>query len=372
MAQPEYLDIAGRRIGPGQPCFIIAEVAQAHDGSLGAAHAYVDMAAAAGADAVKFQTHFAKEESTPGEPWRVKFSKQDATRYEYWQRMEFTPEQWAGLADHATKVGLVFLSSAFSNKAVALLERLDMPAWKIASGEVSNHALLERMVATDRPLLLSSGMSSWQELDDAIGHVRTHGGQVGVFQTTTSYPCPPERIGLNVMAELRERYGCPVGLSDHSAVPETGIAAAALGANMVEVHIVFSKDCFGPDTSSSLTREGLERLVNGIRHVERIVFNTVDKDRMAEETADLRRLFSKSIVAARDLEAGAVLTEADIAFKKPGTGINAARWARYWAAGSSRPFRRHLACGGPPCLKPAVGACASSSWTGPTTGVLSP
>ncbi len=168
MEKSAHFRIGDRRVGPGEPCFIIAEVAQAHDGSLGAAHAYIDMAAQCGADAVKFQTHFAAEESTPAEPWRIQFSRQDGTRYEYWRRMEFDEAQWTGLAEHAAEAGIVFLSSAFSAKAVDLLTRLGMPAWKIASGEVSNHALLAQMVSTKKPILLSSGMSSWAELDAAV------------------------------------------------------------------------------------------------------------------------------------------------------------------------------------------------------------
>jgi N,N'-diacetyllegionaminate synthase len=146
------------------PCLIIGEVAQMHDGSLGTAHAYIDAVAGAGADGVKFQTHIAAAESTPGEPWRVKFSPQDSTRYQYWKRMEFSEEQWRGLAEHARDRGLIFLSSAFSAEAVELLERLGMAAWKVGAGEVSNLPLIERMARTGRPVLLSSGMSGWADV----------------------------------------------------------------------------------------------------------------------------------------------------------------------------------------------------------------
>src|SRR5215467_15257875 len=154
--------------GLSPQCCIVAEVAQAHDGSLGTAHAFIDACARAGADAIKFQTHIASAESTPGEPWRVKFSRQDASRYDYWKRMEFTAEQWRGLAEHANERGLIFLSSAFSFAAVELLERLGMSAWKVGAGEVTNLPLLERMARTGKPVLLSSGMSTWAELDAAV------------------------------------------------------------------------------------------------------------------------------------------------------------------------------------------------------------
>src|SRR5688500_4627381 len=145
-------------------CLIVGEVGLSHDGSLGLAHAFVDEIARGGADAVKFQTHIAEAESTPAEPFRVKFSRQDATRYEYWKRMEFSEAQWQGLADHARERGLVFLSSPFSREAVDLLTRVGMVMWKIASGEVSNLPLLDAMIATGRPILLSSGMSDVAEV----------------------------------------------------------------------------------------------------------------------------------------------------------------------------------------------------------------
>src|SRR5215813_11074319 len=154
--------------GRSPRCLIVGEVAQAHDGSLGLAHAFIDAIAAAGADAVKFQTHIAAAESTPDEPWRVKFSPQDASRYEYWKRMEFTEEQWCGLKRHADEKGLLFLSSPFSLEAVDLLERVGVAAWKIASGEVGNAPMMDRIVGTKWPVLLSSGMSPLNELDDAV------------------------------------------------------------------------------------------------------------------------------------------------------------------------------------------------------------
>ena len=140
--------IGEKSVGPGQPCLIVAEVAQAHDGSLGAAHAFIDAIADSGADAVKFQTHIAAAESTLGEPWRVKFSLQDNTRFDYWKRMEFTEEQWHGLKRHADKSGLLFLSSPFSFEAVELLNRVGVAAWKVPSGETANTPMLDHIIAT--------------------------------------------------------------------------------------------------------------------------------------------------------------------------------------------------------------------------------
>ena len=313
--------IGGRIVGPGQPALIIGEVAQAHDGSLGMAHAYIDAIARAGADAVKFQTHIAAAESTRSEPWRVKFSHQDDTRYEYWQRMEFTPSQWSGLKSHADDAGLLFLSSPFSEQAVDLLEALAVPAWKTASGEVENHVLLQRMAATQKPMLLSSGMSSWQSLDEAVACILREGAPIAVMQCTTAYPCPPEQVGLNLLPDLRERYQCAVGLSDHSGTIYPALAATNLGVEVIEVHVTMSREMFGPDVSSSVTTAELRQLVDGVRFTERMLSSPCDKDQRARELADLRATFGKSIVLRQDLPAGTRLERPHVALKKPGSGL---------------------------------------------------
>ncbi len=306
-------------------CLVIGEVGLSHDGSLGLAHAFIDEVARGGADAVKFQTHIASAESTPAEPFRVKFSRQDASRYEYWKRIEFSEAQWQGLADHAREKGLIFLSSPFSREAVDLLDRVGMTMWKVGSGEVGTLPLLDAMIATGTPILLSSGMSDIAELDKAVDRVRRAGVPLAVLQCTTAYPCPPERIGLNMMPFFRERYGCFVGLSDHSGTIYPGIAAATLGAEVVEVHVTMSRGMFGPDVPASVTIEELRQLVDGIRFVEKMRGSPVDKDAIARDMAPLRAIFTKSLVARERLAAGTVLSEAHLAMKKPGTGIPAER-----------------------------------------------
>jgi len=314
-----------RPVGSSEECCIVAEIGQAHDGSLGTAHAYIDAVAGAGADAVKFQTHIAGAESTIAEPWRVKFAPQDASRYDYWKRMEFTNEQWRGLKQHANERGLQFLSSPFSLEAVDLLSRLGVAAWKIGSGEVSNTPMLERILQTKLPVLLSSGMSSLGELDTAVARAKQHGVPLTVLQCTSSYPCPPEKIGLNLIPIFRERYGCRVGLSDHSGTIFPGLAATTLGISVLEVHVTFSREAFGPDVLASVTLDELRQLVQGVRFIETIMAHPFDKDAMAHEMAPLRKLFTKSVVAKVDLPAGTVLREDDLVVKKPGTGIPAAR-----------------------------------------------
>ncbi|MEA2497285.1 MAG: hypothetical protein QOJ29_5196 [Thermoleophilaceae bacterium] len=309
----------------GTGCLVIAEVAQSHDGSLGQAHAFIDSVARTGADAIKFQTHIAAAESTPSEPWRVAFSRQDARRYDYWKRMEFTEEQWRGLAHHSAEAGLLFLSSAFSVEAIELLERLDMKLWKVASGEVANHEFLDRMASTGRPVLLSSGLSTLGELDAAVARVRSHGAPVAVLQCATAYPCPPEKLGISMIPVLRERYGCPVGLSDHSATIYAGLAAATLGADVLELHVAFSREMFGPDVVASVTPDELRQLVEGIRFIESAMGATIDKDQAAADLVEVRRLFTRSAVVKQALPAGHVLAAGDLVAKKPGSGIPAER-----------------------------------------------
>ena len=320
----QVISIAGRPIGPGHPAFLIAEVAQAHDGSLGAAHAYIDAAAAAGADAIKFQTHIADAESTLDEPFRVKFSRQDETRYAYWRRMEFTPDQWSGLAEHANARGLIFLSSAFSVRAVEMLARINMAAWKVGSGEVGSNDLLGAMAKAGGPVLLSTGMSGYAEVEQILASLRGCGASVALFQCTSQYPVALKDVGLNVIDEFRRRFGCPVGLSDHSGTVFPALAAMAQGADMIEAHIVFDRRMFGPDTPASLTPEEFRLLADARNAFHQMRNHPVDKDVLADSLRPTRQIFGKSVALVGDTSAGTTLTRDMLTLKKPGTGISAA------------------------------------------------
>ena len=309
-------------------CTLVGEVGQGHDGSLGTAHAFIDAIAEAGADAVKFQTHLAEAESTPGEPWRVKFSYQDRTRYEYWKRMEFTEPQWLGLKEHAEERGLMFLSSPFSIEAVELLKRVGVAAWKIASGEVTNAPMFDSLSETGLPVLLSTGMSSLQEIDDAVQRIKSNGLPFAVLQCTSMYPTPPEKEGINMIPLFMERYDCPVGLSDHSGTIYAPMAAATLGASLLEVHVTFSYEMFGPDVPASVTMAELKQLAEGVRFIETMRASPVDKDEVAVELTEMRQLFTKSVVARTDLSAGTVLEAKHLTVKKPGRGFQRLGFAR--------------------------------------------
>lgn len=306
-------------------CLVVGEVAMAHDGSLGMAHAFIDAVARSGADAVKFQTHLAEAEGTLSEPFRVPFSPQDSTRHDYWLRTAFAEEQWGGLARHAEEKGLFFLSSPFSTESADLLRRVGVAAWKVPSGETGNGPLLENLLSDKLPILLSTGMSPMEEIDAAVAKVKAAGVMLAVMQCTSAYPCPPEQVGLNLVRLFRERYGCPVGLSDHSGTIFPGLAAAVMGAQVLEVHVTFSREMFGPDVAASVTTGELATLVEGVRWIERMLAAPVDKDQAAERMAPLRQVFTKSLVAARPIPAGTVLDRSMVALKKPGTGIPASK-----------------------------------------------
>jgi len=300
---------------------IIAEVAQAHDGSLGMAHAYIDAAAAAGADAIKFQTHIADAESTLDEPFRVKFSLQDESRYDYWKRMEFTTDQWLGLADHARKKGLFFLSSPFSVEAVDLLEKVGVAGWKIGSGEAFSIELLDAIFSTKKPILLSTGMSSWKEIDETASILKSRNLEFAILQCTSKYPTSLDEIGLNVIDEIRSRYDVPTGLSDHSGTPWPGLVALARGADVLEVHVAFDRRMFGPDTKASLTFEELS-LICEMRNATRKMDNApVDKDLLAQEMRSMRDMFGKSLALKYSMSSGEIISSEAITSKKPASGI---------------------------------------------------
>jgi N,N'-diacetyllegionaminate synthase len=304
--------------------YLIAEIGQAHEGSLGILHSYIDALATTGVDAIKFQMHIAEAESSAHEPFRVKFSYEDATRYDYWQRMGFTLDQWKGIKQYCDQVGLDFICSPFSNLAVDWLEEIGVKAYKIGSGEVNNLLLLQRIAQTGKPVILSSGMSNWQELDATVAFLKSHGVSFQLLQCTTAYPTQPEAYGLNVIAEIKARYGVTVGFSDHSAKVATNIAAVAMGAEILEFHVVFDRKMFGPDSKSSLTIDEVSYLVSSVHDISKALQNPVNKENN-EAFEPLKKIFEKSLAVNKDLPAGHILQLSDLEAKKPkGYGIDAA------------------------------------------------
>lgn len=248
-------------------------------------------------------------------------SGQDATRYDYWKRMEFTNDQWVEIARHTKEKELIFLSSAFSIEAVDLLDALEMPAWKVGSGEFRSQELLMAMTKTKKPILFSTGMSTYNEVDDAVKFFQKHDVDFGLFQCTSKYPTPINQVGLNVMHEYKEKYNCPVGLSDHTGSIHPALAAISQGADLLELHVTFDKRMYGPDTIASVTVDELKLICDHKKYMHEMTQSPVNKDVMANELEQVRSLFTKSIALRKPYTAGTIIEDHMIVPKKPGTGI---------------------------------------------------
>ncbi len=301
--------------------WIIAEVGSVHDGSFGNACKLVELVARCGADVVKFQTHVAEAETLKDAPAPSYFKAEP--RFAYFRRTAFTVDQWRELANVARANGLLFSSSPFAIEAVEILELAGIDVYKIASGEVTNVPLLERIAGTKHPVVLSSGMSDWAELDRAVEVLRPCGDLV-VMQCTSAYPCPVERAGVNVIDDIARRYGVPTGFSDHTQSLASAITAIAHGATVVEKHITFSRHMYGSDAQFAAEPDEFRRYCSELRDAWRIIDHPVDKSDLAG-VREMKQVFEKSIVTAAAVRSGQVLSRDVLAFKKPGTGIRADR-----------------------------------------------
>lgn len=308
--------------------FIIAEVGNTHEGSLGLAKEFIKVASECGVNAVKFQTHIFDAESLPDAPNPPYFNQE--ARKDYFDRTAFNLEQWIELRKFAEKkCSIEFISSPFSIEAVELLEKVDIQTYKIPSGEVTNLPLLKKIAQTGKRVFLSSGMSSWDEIDRAINVLQVEGcKELILFQCTSEYPCPPQESGLNVLNEMKERYGLPIGLSDHTFGCSVAIAAVVLGAEYIEKHFTLSKKMYGSDAKNSTEPDEFKNLVNELRNLELALNNKVDKDQKANSLKDMKIIFEKSIVTSKPLKKEDVIKEDDLAYKKPGNGIPASEFEK--------------------------------------------
>lgn len=303
--------------------YLIAEIGQAHEGSLGIAHSYIDALAMTGINAIKFQIHIAEAESSIYEPFRSEFSFEDKTRMDYWKRMQFTEVQWAGLKKHCNDKKLDFIASPFSVSAVDLLSNIGTEKYKIGSGEMDNFLMLDKIAELGKDIILSSGMSSIAELDETISYLKNRTCKLSLLQCTSSYPAEPHQWGLNIINVFKNRYKIPAGFSDHSGDIYACLAAAGLGAELLEFHVVFDQKMFGPDTSSSIPVRKVKNLVQGIRKIAAAMNNPVDKNIHAEFES-LKTNFGKSLAVNRNLQKGHTISVKDLESKKPaGYGISA-------------------------------------------------
>lgn len=297
---------------------LVAEVGQAHEGSLGILHSYIDALSCSGVDTIKFQTHIAFSESSIHEKFRKHFSYVDKSRFDYWKRMEFTRSQWLEIKKHCEDVGLEFLSTPFCVDAAKLLEGIGVNRFKVGSGDLENFLLLDYLASTGKELIISTGIHDIRTIDEAVNFLSKRNSRFSILQCTSDYPVPPEKWGLNMIEFYRERYGVRVGYSDHSGEIFAGLSATAMGAELLEFHVTFDKRMFGPDTSSSLTLDEINMLVKGCRSIRIALNNPLDKNHAADSQKVNRNLFGKSLSASRFIPSGKVIVFDDLESRKPG------------------------------------------------------
>ena len=335
--------LGARTIGPGAPVFIVAEAGVNHNGDEELARRLVDAAGAAGVDAVKFQT-FRSEKvisvSAPQADYQRVNTGRSETQLEMARRLEMGAEQTERISDHCRRAGVVFLSSPFDEDSADLLERLGVPAFKVGSGELTNHRFLSYLAGKGRPLLLSTGMATIEETAAALEVVERAGNpQLCLFHCVSSYPTPPSECNLRAMEAMRARFRLPVGWSDHTLGIHVSVAAVALGAHLIEKHFTLDRGLPGPDHAASLEPDELAALVRQIREVEQALGDGVKRRMPCEENTAL--VARRSVHLARTVEAGQTLVTDDLMVLRPGTGIPAEKIDSL----PGRRLRRSMAAG---------------------------
>jgi sialic acid synthase SpsE len=317
--------IGARPVGDGHPCFIVAEAGCNHNQKLDLAKQLVDMAVAANADAVKFQTYAAEEMYSKKTPMMKHFkdlmhAPDDATMFDLIKATELPYDMQPAIVEYCRKREIPFLSTPFGLRDVDILEELGVPAFKIASFEMTHFPLLRRVGQAGKPVILSTGMSTLGDIEKALNAIAQGGtSEVILLHCVSNYPAKPEHCNLRAIQTLKTTFGCPVGFSDHTPGIEVTKIAIAIGANMVEKHITVDQTLPGPDHYFSLTPDQLIALVQATREIE-MVLGSPTKLCTADEEA-MKRIGRRSLCAARHIGKGERVTEAMIAVKRPGTGI---------------------------------------------------
>jgi len=308
--------------------YFISEVAQAHDGSMLMAHSMIEASKKHGFNAIKFQAHFAEHESSKEEKFRIKLPYlPDKTRYDYWKRMELDYYKLNELYKHSKSLELDFICSPFSEFAVDLLEKSGVDVYKIGSGEFFNKRLIELVLQTKKKIYISTGMSSWDEIDTLACFIKdkypNQYSNVVFFNCTTSYPCPIDKIGIKNISKLKKLLNTQnIGFSDHSGNPNTIIAGYFQGANFFEFHTVFSREIIGFDSSSSLTFNESFKLIEDIKYFDLLNSKSLDKNAISDSLGELKSNFCKSLYFSNDLVNGTIITIDHLVLKKPGIGIS--------------------------------------------------
>ena len=307
--------------------FIIAEAGVNHNGSFETACRLIDAAKTAGADCIKFQTfkadklvsHMAKKADYQ------QANTGDGSQAEMLRRLELSYDDFTRLKEYCDQHGICFLSTPFDFESIVFLNNMDMPFWKIPSGEVNNLPYLISLAKTGKPVVMSTGMCEMKEIEDAIKILKDNGTKdIKLLQCNTEYPTPYEDVNLNAMETMRNHFKVEVGYSDHTKGIEIAIAAVALGATIIEKHFTLDHNMEGPDHKASLEPNEFADMVTSIRHIEKAMGNGIKTPSISEKKNIA--IARKSIVAKRDIKYGEVFTDENITVKRPGTGISPMRW----------------------------------------------
>lgn len=311
-------------IGPGNPCFIIAEAGVNHNGDMKLAHKLIDAAAEAGADAVKFQNFVTEDLVTPEAQkarYQVETTGQKDVQFAMLKKLELSKDQQKELKSHCDEAGILYLCTPYEKKSADLLEEIRVAAYKIASTDTTNIPFLRYIARKGIPVILSTGMSSLGEVEEAVNELKLHGldGKIIILQCTSEYPAPVNEINLRAMKTFELAFGCPAGFSDHTPGIGASPWAVAVGACVIEKHFTLDRDMEGPDHQASIEPNELKELVRTIRDVEAALGDGI-KCLMPSETTNKTRM-QKSLVAARSIPAGETIQKADLTCKRPGNGL---------------------------------------------------
>jgi N,N'-diacetyllegionaminate synthase len=337
------VSIGERAVGPRLPCLVVAEAGVNHNGSLEMALRLVDAAADADADIVKFQTFKAEEVVSPLAPkadYQVQTTGGGESQLDMIRKLELPGEAFRNIQDHCRRRGIVFLSTPFDHASADLLEQMGVAAYKVPSGEITNPVLLAHIARKGKPLIVSTGMSTLEEVATAIDAIHAAGNrQLVLLHCVSHYPAAPASVNLLAMKTLEERFEVPVGYSDHTQGISIALAAVALGACVIEKHLTLDRTLPGPDHQASLVPRELAAMVKGIRDVQAALGDGVKRP-VAEELS-IAAVARRSLVAATDLRAGTRLTGSMVAIRRPGTGLPPSELGRILG----RQLRQDVAAG---------------------------
>lgn len=320
--------------------FIIAEAGVNHNGDVKLAKELIDAAKNAGADAVKFQT-FKAESLVSKVAQKADYQKQatrtNESQLEMLTKLELSYSDFKDLRNHCHEKEILFLSSPFDFDSIDFLESLEMPIYKVPSGEITNLPYLIKIASTGKPVIMSTGMSDLDEVGLALTVLRDYGaGKITLLHCNTQYPTPFEDANIKAMLTLKERFGFAVGYSDHTLGIEAPIAAIALGASVIEKHFTLDKSMEGPDHKASLDPQELKVMVTSIRNIEVALGDGIK--RVSESENPNKEVARKSIVAKRDIVKGEIFTEYNLTVKRPGHGISAVKWFEVLGTKAARDF----------------------------------